>query len=394
MTSLSVQKDFLVHVYDSRGNPLAAWPDVSDPPTYTWPLNAGPGAVQMKLARTFGNADEPNEPGNSNNSLRLGNQARIYVIDRDASQTLVYNASSLEEYEFDLAGEVTAVTLFSLQSLMQDAYFAGPVTLTMDPTAMMQWFITNGYLPGVTWDAANPLVGQTYSQTFMNMNMGQAMETVRSLAGGTWFWRLNRDNSLTFSHWDLTAAPTHKLTIGRHVAQNVVIRKSRVGRKQQVYVYGAPGISNVATAPDYNPLAPRTMTIANPRITDFNTAGRIASAYLEFYNRDFYETEFDVIDNNASVHGEGYDIESILPGQTIQLFNPANVFSFPKWGAFVWGTDSWGGNYYQQTQQTFVIAEVDYAFTTAHVKLQQKPLSTPNELMRLQDSLLLTQSAA
>lgn len=404
-----LDKAFVVRVSDAAGDPIGVWGDVATLPVYRWPINSGPQAMDLMLPRPWGAAGERGEAGSDSN-VNLGNQVTVDVYDAEG-ETLLYSGS-IEEYSIPEPASGVRVTLIPKTSRFQDRVIRGPLTLSdYDPTDMLHYLIdpsgysgTEGtYLPGISWDAANALVGVSYTQTFEKMRVSQALEIIRRLGGSKWFYRLNPDNSLTFKSWDLKAPADHIIR-GPNFSQVKYVR-SRSNVKKRVYVYGAEErrdddgnliqerIEAVATAPAYDAEAdPRDDFYTDARIVDYNTALRVATSRLEFLQDDAIETEIDIPDSSKDAL-YGYDIDSLKPGDTLKIIDPRLVYRRTKWGAFKWAAEPWAGVWAALVQRPLVIAEVQYGFYTAHVKLTNRPASVIEELLAVGERQLMEGSS-
>lgn len=388
-------KQILFHIYTSAGVAIRAWPDVASWPRYSWPINSGPGTFDVKLPRAWGAAGEPGEVG-SLDDIRHGNIVKVYIVDRESGDhgQLIWQGT-IQHYTADLKGQLFDLRLLPYTSRLEsDRTIIEPLTFTdTDPTQMIKYFVDNGYLPGITWDASSPDVGLDFSLTLEKIKVGQAIKLIRGLAGGRWYTRLNPDNSLTFDAWGPKAAD-HTLIVGKHVSADVLFERSSLEVRKRSLVTG-DGVQAVATEPGYDPeTEPLDDFYANVRITDGLTAQRIAGARLEALIQPTIGTRFTVIDSNLDAE-IGYDLESLKPGQTVRLIVPDRAFGFWKWdGAHDWGEAGmlWGGSWASQIQHPLVITEVNYGFLEATVKLESLPPLLQSELVTVKDDLLLTSS--
>lgn len=404
-----IGKHVLAHVYDSSGAYLRTWDDLAVQPRFVWPLNGGPGPMEIVLPRRWGAAGEPGEPS-SLEDLRFGNKVKLYVVDTDTgvNGVLLYQGI-IDDYTQTLANEAVSITLIPKTSYFGDRviYPDDVVFEDTDPNSMAFYFVDNDYLPGVSWNfsvAGGGAVGQTYSETFpANMKLKQAFDIIQNLAGGRWFYRLDPEEVLSFGSFNTREEPHHSLVIGKHVSANVKFRKSRLELYKRVIVTGAAAVPATDTEPardavhafaqvaGYDPTdEPRDLYYASRSITEANTAKRIATSLLEFYSKPSYETEIEVIDNNYSFDA-GYNIEAFRPGDTVALRNPENAFAFRLWGDdHTWGDGGiWGGTWLEQVQKPLVIARVDYQFDRAILTLQNRPINVPEAMASLSDRLAL-----
>lgn len=410
-SSLIHQKKILVHVYDSSGNYIKTWDDWDTIPDFKWALNDGPGAMNFVLPRAWGLAGEPGEV-NTLGDLFLGNNVKIYLVDQETGElgALLYQGK-LRDYEAALfEGEIDGQLIPRTSQLADRTIDTddGIVFTATDPTNMAKYLIDNGYMPGITWDPSNPLVGRTANQTIQRMKVRDALNLFVKIGGGSWYWRLNHDYSLTFSK--SAEIPDHVLTIGKHVAGNIKFRRSNIDKKTRVIIYGAEildpnntdandnqlvveRVKAIVQAPDYDPNEPLDFTYTNRRIDSSATARRLAYYFLEFYNINFIETVCTVIDSNFD-SANGYDIETLKPGDVVQLKYPLMEDEFPIVGMHIVGDGHIiGGTWRAQVLKPLTIAEVHYSYTHVDLVLQLRPNRVIDELLELNDRLFLEETA-
>lgn len=395
-------KTVMFKVFTSAGAFVRVWPDVATLPSFRTVINGGPSAMTLTLPRAWGAAGEVGETG-SLNDLRNGNLVEIWVVDgdTDSSGRLIYQGSIREHEMSDPPSDGVKVLLVPRTSQLSEAFIRGPVTLTdYDPTHLMRYLVDT-WLPGIGWDTGNPEVGERFGQTFEKIKVAQAMEIVRRLAGGKWYYRLNADNTLSFNSWSLRTAATHQLN-GAHFASVRYVR-SAVDVKRRVVVFGAQTVNSAGVvtgrieAESIDPHyvigvdEPRDLFHTDPRITDYATGQRVAYSLHEFNREELISTEIDIPDNNYS-SGRGYDIESLRVGDTLQLVNPRQVYQVTRYGTAVYGTNAYGAAYAGLVQLPLVIAEVDYRYTSAKVKLTTRPAAVPEAMVNQADRLLLESS--
>lgn len=374
---------------------LKTWSDIASQPNFSWALNGGLGSQQVLLPRNFGKIGEPGDSDNTGDVV-LGNRIVQTIFDVEAPSPAGYTLYEgiIDDEIIKLSGEPVAITLITPDSYFSDGVVLSENNVTFtaaDPTTMAQYFVTN-YMPGITWDPSNALVGQVYDQMFgADQKLGQIFDTIQKLAGGRWYYRIGPDRLFTFKYWDPSAIADHKLIIGVHVSASVQFEKSRLDYHQRIIVTGASGVRAVYTQPGYAPsIEPRDFKYSNPAITDAASAQRIANALGEYYGEVFYETKIPVIDSNED-STKGYNIESFKPGQTVELINPDFGYQPRIWGdSHIWGDGGvWGGTQFESVSRPLVIAQIDYAFTNCSLTLRNKTNSIASELVDLADRLLV-----
>lgn len=389
-------KVFLYHLYtDNLGSFFRIWADAASIPEYNWNINSGISSLECILPRQWGMAGEKDEilEGGLLDNLVLGHRIDIYAVDKEAPEGILIYRGNIEEYTIsDPPQQPIRVTLMPLTSRFEDRFIYGPLNFVdTDPTDMVQYLVDNDYLPGITFDASNPLVGQLFTISFEKEKVGNIMERIRQMAGNKWYWRLNPDSSLTFNKWDFKQASDHRITSEMFSVVNYI--RSRVDVKKRVYVFGAESrdefgalverIEAVASVTGYDPnIEPRDLFHTDSRITDNATALRAATSLLQFYQEETIETEVTIFDNNHE-QTKGYDIESLKPGQTLEIFNPRQIYKRTLWGSFKWLGDKWGNQYAGLVQGPLVISSVEYKGWYCNVKLTNRPVLVVEELVRL-----------
>ena len=397
-------KQYVMHVYSPSGEFIRAWPAVATLPAFRWAINSGPQSMSLTLPRAWGGAGEVGESG-SLSDLQMENQVDTYVVDKDTDGNgRLIHRGFIEDYEINMpASDGVPMTLIPYTSLFQDTFIEGPVVFTNeDPSVMMQ-SIVETYMPGISWDSANPLVGLTFSQTIENMKVTAALEIIRRLGGAQWYYRLNPDNTLTFSFWDLLAPATHMLNANHYSSAR--FRRSRQDVKTRVFLFGQkeqrdndgvltqPRIAVSVTGSNYNSARPRDLFVTDSRITDNGTGIRIANALLEYHRSDSIEGQNEVIDSNED-SVRGYDIESFKPGDTVEFFHPDLIYDWPKYdGDYYYDTTAYyNGVYASQVRGPLIIAAIDYRGTSAVLSLTTRPAGVMEALVGVADKVLLEAS--
>lgn len=392
---VDIPKRVEFHIFTEAGVFIRTWPDTMTVPNFSSKLFGGLAAQTIQLPRQWNSAGEPGEVG-SLSDLKLGNRIEQHVIDREG-EVVIYRGSIMA-YTIDVEQAVTTVTVMSKQTLLWDRLVLDKSFVATDPSDMMKWFVDNGYLPGITWDPLNPLVGYTWDMDFQSQRLDSVFQIIQHLAGGFWYYRFNPDDSLTFRQWNRNAADLTML-VGREVSGGVTYERSNMDRKKRVFLYGDPGsladgrqqVLAEVSAIGYDPaVLPMDMFVSYPRVTEASVALRMAHSLLEWADQEAITTELTVLDNNFDTHG--MDIESLRCGMSIALLNPLRIFDLPVWGdGFIYGDGTiWGGLGEAQVQRPLVIAEISYHFTYATLKLTNRPSGVPEELFNLSDRLLIT----
>jgi hypothetical protein len=135
---------------------------------------------------------------------------------------------------------------------------------------------------------------------------------------------------------------------------------------------------------EHDPANPLVHVEVDDRITDQDVADRIALTLLVFYNTVEFRASVGVVDGNGpdTADGLGYDIESLKPGDAVQVVNPEYVSNIPRWGTGVWGEDYFDGSPAEMGCQVLRIARMRYSVDRAELELSDRQ---PSEVASVQD---------
>jgi hypothetical protein len=290
----------------------------------------------------------------------------------------------IEEYAIKAEpdGEGVSLTLVPISARLADAYFVGPQTFTdADPAEMMRWFLDKGQVPGLVWHPDSGAVGKTFTQTFEKTTVKEAFDLIATLAGADWGYYVGPDGQVLFRQTAGTAAHVLRITLQASEAE---FAKSATRRRTQVVLYGASGITAMATAAEHDPSNPLVHVEVDDRITSQEVADRIAETLLDFYNMVEFRASVGVSDGNGpdTTDGLGYDLESLKPGDAVMVINPEYVSNIPRWGAGVWGEDYYDGSPAEMGCQVLRIARMTYSFDKATLELSDRQ---PSQVASVQD---------
>jgi hypothetical protein len=362
---------------------VATWPD-APLPEFELALNGGAGAVDLVLPRRLGEIGLTGEP-ESRQDIGIAQMVTIGIIDEDTgAEELVIWRGYIEEYavKAEPGSEGVVLTLVPFSARLADTYYVGPHTFTdTDPADMMRWFLDRGEVPGLCWHPSSETVGATFTQTFEKTTIREAFDLITNLAGADWGYYVGPDGQVLFRQTAGTAA--HVLRITRQ-ASDVEFAKSATRRRTQVILYGAAGIVATATAVEHDPANPLVHVEVDDRITDQEIADRIALTLLDFYNTVEFRASVGVADSNGpdTTDGLGYDLESLKPGDAVQVVNPEYVSNIPRWGTGVWGEDYFDGSPAEMGCQILRIARMQYAFDKVTLELSDRQ---PSQVASVQD---------
>lgn len=134
----------------------------------------------------------------------------------------------------------------------------------------------------------------------------------------------------------------------------------------QVTIYVAATVSGS----DLATYGKRAMQLADNRVVDQATATTLANSLLAQYDRMILRTTLRIVDYRGDANwGLGYDIETLLPGDTVQIINPANEASATLWDVAQWDASYWDYVPSATLQQVAIIFDVTYHFDSVDISL-------------------------
>ena len=350
------------------------------PPQYRDALGSGQGQWQFSLPRPVGSVGVPGDGGGQGDlvlGLTGGTLLQTYVID-DSTTTYAGGGTYWGDWtagtnsagdpplgggQLCWQGLITALNLragdkqddveinaLPQQSILSTTYFTGPQAFTdVDAVQVAEWFFSNGYCGAVTWHPSNTLSGNLITQSFQDQTIRQILDFCTTAAGEKYVNHVDERNRFRLWAPDLTTA-THTVMLSREVAA-MNYTQTLVPAKNRIIVRGK-GISPVvATAPGWTQATTRDGLYNFPEVTDASTAYLIAQSLLGQLNRVFVRAKLTLVTNAAGVlssgtgvlvptNNRGYVLESVRPGDTVQLWLDSGD---PL--AWVWGDAKAGTNY-------------------------------------------------
>lgn len=386
------------HVYTSAGAVIRSWADVTRLPSFTRTINDGPGALVVTLARTVGSSGVPGEVG-SIGDVKNGNLVDVYVVDRESGdQGVLIYSGKIKQHRVSYPTGNLVVTVVAKNVNFRRRWISenDSFTLTDDPSNMAKYLVDNDWLPGVTWVVANPLVGEAFTQTFSKMSVGQALDIIRRLAGGHWYYELRPDDTLRFNKWSEYVA-TH--SVSQQHFSDIEYTYSTLDTYQRAIVYGAllelpdgatRRVYGEASRQGYDPtISAEDIVVTDERIVDDGAAFRHAFTLLEVHGEESIEAQLTLMDSNGNVPF-GYDIESLAPGDTLRPLLPTvQVYEQTKWDWFTWDNAAWGSVEAGLVQAPMVVSSIHYEGDRAIVQLTTRPVSVVEELQNIIEKQLV-----
>lgn len=321
-----MEKKYSVKIYDKTGTTFKGNYDPIGGYSFKKVINSGIGDLTINLARKF-------DTYNVASDVNLLDSIEIWVQDKDSSGVKIYSGyvSSITSY---VNGTSQGVTLGVLGYVTRLGY-----TLDWDGTNIS--IARNSMTPGVLvkdviddyrTNVTTPMVN--YGTSTVNVtgtpisytsNVKSCLETIeraREMAGEDWFWYVDANNVFYFDQYSST--PDHFFVFGKDVSSLETTKSVDDIKNELIFWNGLqPDDAHFLSTRYYNTSSitdywNRFDSLTDGRITDATSANEFGSTYINAYKSPNISMKFEVKDNN---YGDGYDIESIEPGNTCKILN-------------------------------------------------------------------------
>lgn len=380
-------KRYLFKAYDATGGFLSTIPDVVDDPVFTSYINSGLGELTFKLPRSVFNFEE-------STVIAQNNQIIVTCYDEDATGGVnIYNGY-ISKYAptFNRGKEYISVTCLGFVTeferfMAEDA--SGNTVLdynSEDPTDILKDVLDKFTTAGGTPDYDGSSTDDTSTTVSYEMNTYTVKETldkVVELSPNGWHYFVDADNVVNFKAKDTTA--NHVFDLGKDVV-TIIPEKSVEGMVNRIYFTGGEDASGDTIYKKYE----RSSSISNyglyakkivdTRVTDETTMGIMATSLLDRGDTPETRTTLVIRDNNTD-DGRGYDIESIKPGDTVQVLGYVDQ-NTNLWDLAVWNSDKWDYDLTQVSSTIQQVMKVHYEPTKVTLEISSK---LPNISHRVED---------
>ena len=337
-------KRYFAKIYQPNNKYITSWNDFSFD-GFSMSINGGLGECTIKLARKFDDFGEDED-------VKLNNKVEIWVSDgdTDSSGLKIYSGfmsrytpfidGHSEGVEITCLGYVSKLGTSILKSGSQiELKTDTALGLTTGATASSAEvnLIVKTIINGYRIEAKNPIInysatstedsGNTMTYTFNAKKYNEALDICREYAPADWWWFIGSDNILQFKPKPSLA--DHKFIFGKHFKsikveknmENVVNRvlfSSGDNTDQQILKL----YSDTDSSDNYDD---RWEVITDNRVSVSATSDNAGQSTLAEKKDADVKTTIEILDNNGSENG--YDIESIHPGDTCKFLNLNTVTS-------------------------------------------------------------------
>ena len=341
------KKTITIKIYNVDNKFIGVWKDFTFD-GFSKQLNGGLGQCVIKLAKGF------NYQGSE---LKLNNQVRIYVTDRDTinadngnKEKLIYTGY-ISKYESILTSDKEEILVYLLgyhTKFTQDIYKNGtdisinqPEPLT-DPAVdigtmmanIIERYIAETVNSPINYNLAGLKTTSTTGKYFFElMTYLEAINAVKEMAPNDWYWYVGEDLLFEFTNKPTTA--THDFILGKHFSSVTVERSMEKIKNAMMIKSNSVDAGNLlklysdtGSIDDYGR---RIEKKYDEQLYDEVTANKIGEEFVNNHKDIDIRVNCVIFDNNYH-DSFGYDIESINPGDTCTFrgFNDSYIDIFKE----------------------------------------------------------------
>lgn len=321
-------KTYAVRIYAPDGTFLGC-PETSGLSDFEMKLDGGQG----ELTVTLPGPDAPYSP-----FATADNVVELWVSDGDVAgepARIVYSGYvSRVRRDFGARPGATLTCLGHVARLSLDVYRNGTTTTITHTAAKLGAIVADvlaKFRAYAKWPRVTAQVGYdldvaaapTVTYVFEQKTYREAVDACRMMASGGERWYVGADGRFRFRIPD--AAPTHVLTIGRHFHECSAEENMEGLRTQALYWNGVTGAGEVyklyTSTPGFNDHGALVERIQDYGITAAAAADAAAAKFLAETSYSPTTVRLTVLDSRSpqALGSEGYDIESIEPGDTMRI---------------------------------------------------------------------------
>lgn len=358
-----IRKTYLYKLYRANGSYITSFYsngfDVATIPTYTWKLNGGKGnlaleyiaQIQKFVANSLG--------------VDLPQLIKIYLHDKESPSTgqLIYSGGLIDN-NYTLSGEgfikPNGFLYISgekdLENKVVENVVTGATTISysnMDIGDIIKDLLDKYALKGgtVTYTSATiPTVGTNISITVKNETYLGAIRRICGYLPQFWSFYIDGANRFNLTYTDLDTVD-HQIYIGREgiegslrlsfgeIVNTLFFHGGDLGGGTKLY-------KKYANAVSQGVFGVYETIISDERVTNTLTVDIKANQILSKKGSPIRYLEATIIDSNGNEFG--YDIDSIKPGDTLQLLSSEIPTQYTTWrdntgalGNAIWDVSPW-----------------------------------------------------
>lgn len=241
-----------------------------------------------------------------------------------------------------------------------------------DPTTILTDIIDyQGNDFDYSWDTVNN-TGTTVSYTFKFVTYREAIDKVIQLCPPFWYWYVDANDSIWLEKTDYDTVD-HELWVGKEITK-ISATKRTEDLVNAVYFLGGgdpPLYNKYEISASIDKWGRREKKMKDSRVTIGATAQTMADREL---NENSYPINMMTIEvvSNAIDTTRGYEIESIKPGDVLQVQHPEMTTETTQWNLFNWDEDFWDYNLLYSLGQPMQVLNLKYDYDTATIQLSSQ----------------------
>ena len=384
-----IRKTYLYKFYRVDGSYIATFYsngfDLATIPTYSWKINGGKGnlaieyiaPIQKFVANSLG--------------INLPQRVKVYMHDKESASTgqLIYSGI-LVDNNYTLTGEgfikpdgfLYISGEKDLESKIVENVITGATTISysnIDIADVIKDLLNKYQLKGglVTYDNLSiPTVGTNISITVKNETYLGAIKRICGYLPQFWSFNIDGENKFNLVYTDLEQVD-HQIYIGREGIEGS-LRLSFGEVTNTVFFHGGDTGGGVKLYKKYSiPISQGLFgisetIISDERVTNVSTVDVKANQILSKKSLPIRYLEATIIDSNGNEFG--YDIDSIKPGDTLQLLSSDIPTEFTTWrdnsgalGTMIWDVSPWDYSFAGILGVPLQVQEIKYNHNTATI---------------------------
>lgn len=395
---LQVKKHYIYRVYDNNVYTATWTKEVISEPRFKSTINGGPGELIIELGRNFDDFGEDDD-------VKLNNKVEMYCVDKDSPNGVLLYTGYISGYKPQIRGVSETVQIVVLgyvaefqRIILRDGGGATTVTYnSYDPANILKDVIDKYRALGGSiryTPSSIQATNTTVSYTFNTNTVKEAVDKIIELCPEGWFWRVDADGIIYLSNKNIEA--DHIFSLGLEV-ENLDTFRRLEDITNRIFFVGAgdPALfrlyENTGSDDAYGPYEKK---VVDQRVSVVGTAQTISNREINTKKDPEIRSTFTIIDNNGP-RNNGYNIESVKPGQTLKVNNlRANVQTITLWDVALWDVDVWDQTIATSAADVVQILSVNYTPDSIVIEASSRLPQIAKRIEDIQRNLEVTQMIA
>lgn len=390
-----VQKHFIYRVF-ADGAYVATWTkEVLSEPRFKATINGGSGEMIIELGRRFDDFGEDVD-------VKLNNKVECWVVDKDTPNGSLLYCGYISGYKPSVqeAEEKVEITVLGYiaelqRTILRDA--SGNTSIaynSYDPSHILKDVIDKyRALGGSINYSPNSIqnTNTTVSYTFNTNTIKECLDKIIELCPEGWYWRVDPDSTIYLQPKNIMA--DHEFTLGLDVENLETFRRVEDLTNRVLFIgAGNPALfrkyENTGSQDTYGLYEKK---IVDQRVSTVATAQIMAEREINSKKDPEIRSRFTIIDNNGP-KDNGYNIESIKPGQTLKVKNlKSAIRTITLWDVALWDVDVWDQTLETSAADVIQILSVDYTPDSIDIEASSRLPQIAKRIEDVQRNLEVTQ---